>query len=80
MKTTTVTYCAHGSVRGRCAHSHRTIVAAFACAQRDAASCARLGGGAYSDRTVARRDGHGLTEQEEREVEALTEEALFARD
>jgi hypothetical protein len=46
------TYAAVGSVRGSCGHAHRTYGAAARCAARDDARCARLGGGAYSDRTV----------------------------
>lgn len=62
------TYHAIGDVRGSCRHKHRTIAAAVACQDRDANACARLGGGAYSDRYVRRTDGRALTESERDEI------------
>ena len=64
-------YHASGSVRGSCGHMHRTIVAAYRCAQRDVRDCHALGGGAYSDRVVARTDGEALTDDEQAELDAL---------
>lgn len=58
------TYTTRGSVRGGCGHRHKTIESALACAERDARACASLGGGAYSDRRVARTDGTPLTDAE----------------
>lgn len=46
-------YVAHGSIRGSCGHKHRSIATAQACCDRDQAACGSLGGGAYSDRSVA---------------------------
>ena len=43
------TYSASGNVRGECGHNHKTIYAAYQCAQRDWDGCQRQGG--YSDRT-----------------------------
>lgn len=46
-------YAACGSVRGRCAHRHRTPDAAERCAERDRRECRALPGGqSYSDRVV----------------------------
>jgi len=46
-------YEAHGSVRGSCGHSHRSIRTAHVCAADDREACRRLpGGNAYSDRSV----------------------------
>lgn len=67
MTTKAVHYVAYGSVRGECAHEHRTIAAAQACCRKDQRDCGSLGGGAYSDRSVyAVEDGHrrDLTERE----------------
>lgn len=49
-------YFASGPVRGD-GYERRTAEAARADCERDAAACARLGGGAYSDRRVAVRMG-----------------------
>ncbi len=57
-KTPTHTYTTGQSsdVRGCCGHRHRTLDAALACMDRDAAACRRQGG--YSDRdTIVRSDG-----------------------
>jgi len=43
------TYSTDGNVRGDCGHAHKTIYAAYLCAQRDGDGCQRQGG--YSDRT-----------------------------
>ena len=59
-----VRYHASGSVRGSCGHQHRSIETAERCRRRDAAACASLGGGAYSDRVVLRTDGEPLEEAE----------------
>lgn len=67
MKTT---YHAIGSVRGECGHRHATIAGAERCRQRDSDQCGRLGGGAYSDREVARTDGEPLTAAELDELDA----------
>lgn len=45
-------YTCWGSVRGTCGILHRSIDTAQAHVERDRASCASLGGGAYSDRDV----------------------------
>lgn len=58
-----------GPVRGSCGHRHTTIQAAHRCIMRDGRVCKRLGGGAYSDRTVERLDGEPLTEDEWLSVE-----------
>jgi len=68
------TYHAIGSVRGECGHQHKTIAGAEKCRQRDADECGRLGGGAYSDRIVARTDGEPLTEVEMAALDAAQEE------
>lgn len=52
-------YIAAGSVRGPCAHQHRTVEAAQACVERDRRDCRSLGGGAYSDRAVRAVDVEG---------------------
>ena len=68
-------YEARGSVRGSCGHIHRSIGAAVRCARKDQASCARLGGGAYSDRVVV-RIGDALTDAErDAIVDAYAEQA-----
>lgn len=69
-------YEARGSVRGSCGHVHRTIAGAFACCERDARSCASLGGGAYSDRGVVRRDRKPLSAEESRELEERYDTAM----
>lgn len=48
------TYTTHGTARGSCGHSHRTMAAAAKCRDADIADCAALGGGHYSDRRVRR--------------------------
>jgi len=58
------TYVAVGSVRGSCDHAHRSIATAVACADRDRTHCRNLGGGAYSDRGVARCDGEEMSSEE----------------
>lgn len=45
-------YIATGPVRGPCKHRHRLPARAAECARRDHRRCAKLGGGAYSDRGV----------------------------
>jgi hypothetical protein len=62
--STTTTYTTHGSVRGGCGHTHRTLDATERCRQRDADECASLGGGAYSDRQVVHSDMSALTLEE----------------
>lgn len=64
-------YEARGSVRGSCGHGHRTIKAAEECAMRDRLACAKLGGGAYSDRIVCRVGGEPLNQQEIEELWTL---------
>lgn len=51
MKTKTH-YTTIGSVRGRCAHAHRSLATAIQCLERDRTACASLGDGSYSDRRV----------------------------
>lgn len=58
------TYTTRGSVRGGCGHKHLTVSAAQRCADADQRACARLGGGAYSDRVVERSDGSRLNDSE----------------
>jgi len=72
-------YEARGSVRGRCGHNHRTIGGAFSCAERDRKACAALGGGAYSDREVARVDGEGLSREEVATLQGLADVAWERR-
>lgn len=64
------TYLSVGDVRGECGHVHRTAVSAARCTLRDMRQCHRLGGGAYSDRTVKSVNGE-LTESEKQEVEEI---------
>lgn len=71
------TYHAIGSVRGACGHLHRTITAAARCKQRDMDACGRLGGGAYSDRQVARIDGEPLSESEIDYLHAIHDEMAY---
>jgi len=54
-------YIASGEIRGDCGHRHRTIGTARLCAEKDWERCARLGGGAYSDRGVTGSDGTHYT-------------------
>jgi len=56
-------YYTRGSVRGCCAHIHRSIGAALACIERDMSGCVSQGG--YSDREVVRADGEDFTSGEE---------------
>jgi hypothetical protein len=64
-------YEAKGAVRGGCGHRHRSIDGALRCAERDQRSCSKLGGGAYSDRTVCREDGQPLDDDEMHSLEVL---------
>ena len=65
------TYTTSGSVRGGCGHRHRSLRTAVACFLRDCSGCSSQGG--YSDRSVHRSDGEDLTEDEMREIDALTD-------
>jgi len=69
MTYTLTHYTAHGPVRGSCGHAHKTLAAARKCAARDRRACARLGGGAYSDRQAVGiwTDKHGF-ERRDNEV------------
>lgn len=66
-------YTTRGSVRGDCGHRHRSLAAAVRCFLADHARCSRLGGGAYSDRTVVRFDGSDLDEDEMHEIDYRVE-------
>ena len=65
-------YEATGSVRGSCGHRHVSLRAACRCAASDQRACHRLGGGAYSDRTVVCVDGD-LTDDECHEIDYILE-------
>lgn len=70
-KLTNKPYTTTGSVRGCCGHHHLTLKAAFDCLERDKRACAKLGGGAYSDRIITRRDGRPFNDDERREIDWL---------
>ena len=57
-----MTYTTKGSVRGQCAHKHRTLSGAVRCLKDDRRGCERQGG--YSDRDVVRCDGADLSESD----------------
>lgn len=62
MTTTATTYHCQGSVRGRCAHAHRTLAGALRCLHADQAGCREQGG--YSDRAVYDATGVRYVETE----------------
>lgn len=45
-------YTTYGSIRGQCAHLHRTLEGAERCASRDLHLCGAQSRGSYSDRVA----------------------------
>lgn len=68
-------YDAYGSVRGSCGHTHRSEESAQRCVDQDAAACARLSGGAYSDRYVRPIDGEARSLMRRRDQDEAREVA-----
>lgn len=69
-------YIVKGSVRGTISR-HNTISGAYRSMRKDQKSCARLGGGAYSDVDIERADGEPLTESEVDEIRSLSDAEYY---
>jgi len=59
-----ITYTTIGNVRGACGHTHRSILAAWRCQDRDYRECKRAGSAFYTDRRIVRTDGEEMTDAE----------------